>query len=80
MRTRPIIGLVGSMLASGVLSQAADAAAGSGTARGSLTVGKDRVALTHAFARAVEGFFDKKKDDVAVVLSDVALPAKPIGR
>ncbi len=45
-----------------------------GTASGSLTLDAVTVPLTHAYASAQPGFFDKKTEDVRVLLSDVPLP------
>lgn len=41
---------------------------------GELVVGEQKVAITHGYAFAREGFFDKTKQDVTVVLCDAALP------
>jgi hypothetical protein len=54
------------------------AAAGSGpedgTAKGQLAVGGRTTPLAHAYARAQRDLFDKTKENVLVVLSDVPLP------
>jgi len=47
-----------------------------GTASGRLTLNGETVALTHAYARAQPGFFDRAQEDVCVLLSDVPLDAK----
>lgn len=60
-------------VAASALLAALPAAAGEGKAEGTLTVGKTPVKLAFAYAQATAGFFDKKKDDVVVILSDVAL-------
>ena len=44
-----------------------------GTASGKLTVDGKTTPLTHAYARAQKGFFDKTKVDILVILSDVAI-------
>jgi hypothetical protein len=44
-----------------------------GTASGQLTVNAVIVPLTHVYASAQPGFFDKKSEDVHVLLSDVPL-------
>jgi hypothetical protein len=49
------------------------AAAVDGKAEGTLTVAKTPVKLVHAYAQAQEGFFDKKSNDVLVLLTDVPL-------
>jgi hypothetical protein len=45
----------------------------SGTADGTLTVAGKTTPLTYAYARAGQGFFDKTKEDILVILSDVPL-------
>lgn len=45
-----------------------------GTATGQLTLNGQTVRLTHAYASAAPGFFDKNTEDVRILLSDVALP------
>ncbi len=47
---------------------------GDGTASGSLTVAEKTTLLRYAYARAQKGFFDKTKEDVLVILSDVPIP------
>jgi hypothetical protein len=49
------------------------AAAQEGAAAGTLLIQGERVELRHAYALAQPGFFDKSRDDVRVVISDVAL-------
>lgn len=49
------------------------AAQQAGTADGTYTVGGKTTKLTYAYATAKKGFFDEKKEDVLVILSDVAL-------
>jgi len=44
-----------------------------GTVTGTLTVEGVPVAITHVYATVQPGFFDKKTEDVHVLLSDVAL-------
>ena len=44
-----------------------------GKADGSYTVGGKTTKLIYAYAMAQKGFFDEKKEDVMVILSDVAL-------
>ena len=65
------------ILALGVFTAAAAIAASpaeEGTAAGTLKVGTATTPLAHAYARAEKGFFDKKKEDIRVILTDVALP------
>ena len=45
-----------------------------GTASGHLTLNGETTPLTHAYASAQPGFFDKTKEDVRILLSDVELP------
>lgn len=54
------------------------ARAADGTAEGTITVNGRTTKLTHAYARAVKGFFDKTKEDVEVILSDVPLEGKAL--
>ena len=42
---------------------------------GTLTVGTKKTKLTHVYAYAVEGFFDKKQDDTVLLLTDRELTA-----
>jgi hypothetical protein len=52
------------------------AVAADGKAEGTITVNGKTTKLSYAYARAVRGFFDKTKEDVEVVLTDVPLDAK----
>jgi hypothetical protein len=54
---------------------AVPAPTGDGTARGQLTLNRQTTPLTFAYASAQPGFFDKSKEDLRIILSDVALPA-----
>ena len=54
------------------------ALAEAGKATGHVTVGGTPTKLVYAYATATPGFFDKKKDDVVVILSDVPLDRKAI--
>jgi hypothetical protein len=65
------------LAALGVLAAPA-AAAADGKAEGTITVNGKTTRLTHAYARAVPGFFDKTKEDVEVVLTDAALEGKAL--
>jgi hypothetical protein len=49
-----------------------------GKADGSYTVGGKTTRLTYAYAMAKKGFFDETKEDVLVILSDVALSASAL--
>ena len=54
------------------------ARAAEGKAEGTITVNGKTTKLAHAYARAVPGFFDKTKEDVEVVLTDVPLEGKAL--
>ena len=47
-------------------------------ADGQFKVGAEAAKLTQAYAYAAEGFFDKKKDDTVLVLTDRAVPEAQI--
>ncbi len=78
MKSRVRVFLAGLILAAGVAAIAPRAAAADGKAEGTLTVNGKTTKLSYAYARAVKGFFDKTKEDVEVVLSDVPLEAKAL--
>ena len=61
----------------GLLASPAARAAG-GKAEGSITVNGKTTKLSYAYARAVKGFFDKTKEDVEVILTDVPLDGKAL--
>jgi hypothetical protein len=73
-RTRTILPL----LVVVALLAAVTAFAADGKAQGSITVNGKTTKLSYAYARAVPGFFDKKKEDVEVILSDVPLEGKAL--
>lgn len=54
------------------------ALAADGKAEGTVTVNGKTTKLSYAYARAVKGFFDKTKEDVEVVLSDIPLEGKAL--
>jgi hypothetical protein len=54
------------------------ALAADGKSEGTLTVNGKTAKLAYAYAWAEPGFFDKKKEDVHVILSDVPLPPKAL--
>ena len=54
------------------------ARAADGKADGTITVNGTTTKLSYAYARAVKGFFDKTKEDIEVVLSDVPLEGKAV--
>lgn len=54
------------------------ARAADGKAEGTITVNGKATKVSFAYARAVPGFFDKTKEDVEVILTDVPLEAKAL--
>ena len=50
-----------------------------GTATGHLTLNGETTPLTHAYASAQPGFFDKAREDIRILLSDVELPDSALG-
>ncbi|MCM3875945.1 MAG: DUF4878 domain-containing protein [Thermoanaerobaculia bacterium] len=78
MKTGIPVCLAGIVLAAGAVALAPRALAAEGKAEGTLTVNGTTTKLSYAYARAVKGFFDEKKEDVEVVLSDVPLEAKAL--
>lgn len=52
--------------------------AADGKAQGTVTVNGKTTKLSYAYARAVPGFFDKTKEDIEVILTDVPLEAKAL--
>lgn len=73
-RARTSLALVAAL---GLLSSPG-ARAADGKAEGSITVNGKTAKMAHAYARAVPGFFDKTKEDVEVILSDVPLEGKAL--
>jgi ketosteroid isomerase-like protein len=73
-RTRTIL----AVLVVFALLAATAAFAADGKAQGTITVNGKTTKLSYAYARAVPGFFDKKKEDVEVILSDVPLEGKAL--
>jgi hypothetical protein len=63
-------------LAAALLPAAARADAGKAT--GQITVAGKATTLSYAYAAAKPGFFDKKKNDVVVIFSDVPLDQKAL--
>jgi hypothetical protein len=62
----------------GVFALLAAPAIAQNRAEGKLEVNGKAVAITQVYAYAVEGFFDKKKQDVTVLLCDVPVPAAAV--
>jgi Domain of unknown function (DUF4878) len=65
------------ILAAGVAAMASRAAA-EGKAEGKLTVNGKSTDVKYAYASAGPGFFDKTKEDVTVIVSDVPLEGKAL--
>ena len=61
-----------------VLAVSVSASAESGIARGKLTVSGKTTPLAYAYARSQKGFFDKTKEDILVILSDVPIPEEAL--
>ncbi len=77
MRSRVRVFLAGFVLAAGVAALSPRAAA-EGKAEGKLTVNGKTTDVKYAYASAGPGFFDKTKEDVTVIVSDVPLDAKAL--
>src|ERR1700687_3283347 len=78
MKSQNRVLLAGPVLAAGVAAVAARAAAAEGKAEGKLTVNGKSTDVKYAYAFAGPGFFDKTKEDVTVIVSDVPLDAKAL--
>ncbi|MFI5121112.1 MAG: hypothetical protein ACHQM4_11895 [Thermoanaerobaculia bacterium] len=70
--------LAGFILAASVVATAPRAIAAEGKAEGKLTVNGKSTDVKYAYASAAPGFFDKTKEDVTVIVSDVPLDAKAL--
>ena len=68
----------GFILAAGVSVLASRVAAAEGKAEGTLTINGTTTNVKYAYASAGPGFFDKTKEDVTVIVSDVPLDAKAL--
>ena len=68
----------GFILAAGVSVLAPRVAAAEGKAEGTLTINGTTTNVKYAYASAGPGFFDKTKEDVTVIVSDVPLDAKAL--
>ena len=66
---------VAQMVALGIIVGSITPVAAQNRAEGKLDVEGKPVAITQVYAYAKEGFFDKKKQDVVVLLCDGAVPA-----
>ncbi len=78
MKTGIRVFLAAFVLAGLAAAVAPRARAADGKAEGTITVNGKTTKLTHAYARAVKGFFDKTKEDVEVILTDVPLEGKAL--
>ena len=78
MKTGIRVFLAGIVLAAGAAAVAPCAVAADGKAEGKLTVAGKSTAVKYAYASAGPGFFDKTKEDVTVIVSDVPLDAKAL--
>ena len=76
MKSRVRALFAGFVLAASVATLAPRAAAAEGKAEGKLTVNGKTTDVKYAYASAEPGFFDKTKEDVIVIVSDVPLEAK----
>ena len=70
--------LAGLVLAAGSALLSPRAAAAEGKASGALTVNGKTTEMKYAYASAGPGFFDKTKEDVTVIVTDVPLDAKTL--
>jgi hypothetical protein len=78
MSSRSHLAFPSTLLLSSLLAASPALGLSDGKAEGTLTVNGRTTKLSYAYARAVKGFFDAKKEDVEVVLSDVPLEAKAL--
>jgi len=78
MNSRVRVLLAGSALVAGVAVLSLRAAAAEGKAEGKLMVNGKTTDVKYAYASAGPGFFDKTKEDVTVIVSDVPLDAKAL--
>jgi hypothetical protein len=78
MKSGVCVFFAGFVLAAGVAVLAPRAAAAEGKAEGELTVNGKSTDVKYAYAFAGPGFFDKTKEDVTVIVSDVPLDAKAL--
>jgi hypothetical protein len=75
-RKRELVLVILSALVATAVSSAAFAQ--DGTASGHLTLNNETTALAYAYASAQQGFFDKSKEDIRILLSDVELPPEAL--
>lgn len=76
MRENIVAIRVAQIAALGVIAALSAPAMAQNHAEGKLTVAGKTVAITQVYAYAQEGFFDKKKPDVVVLLCDAVVPPK----
>jgi hypothetical protein len=78
MKRRQVAKIIAGSLLLGVMGFLAAPVAAQNRAEGKLEVNGKPVAITQVYAYAVEGFFDKKKQDVTVLLCDAPVPAAAV--
>jgi hypothetical protein len=78
MQRRNAVGRIAKGVLLGVIALLAAPAIAQNRAEGKLEVNGKAVAITQVYDYAVEGFFDKKKQDVTVLLCDVPVPATAV--
>jgi hypothetical protein len=76
MRKNIVRERIAQIIALGILALCMAPAGAQNHAEGKLTVAGKTVAITQVYAYAQEGFFDKKKQDIVVLLCDTAIPPK----
>jgi hypothetical protein len=75
MKSEGRVLFAGFILVAGAAVLAARPLAADGKAEGTITVNGKATKLSYAYARAEPGFFDKTKEDVLVIVSDVPIDA-----
>lgn len=78
MKSGARVFLAGFIFAASIAALAPRAAAAEGKAEGKLTVNGKSTDVKYAYASAGPGFFDKTKEDVTVIVSDVPLEGKAL--
>jgi hypothetical protein len=78
MKSRRAVEMVAGSILFGAMALVAVPATAQNHAEGKLEVNGKPVAITQVYAYAEEGFFDKKKQDVTVLLCDAPVPAAAV--
>jgi hypothetical protein len=78
MKMRRAVKIIAGGVLLAVMGLQAASAAAQNRAEGKLEVNGKPVAITQVYAYAVEGFFDKKKQDITVLLCDAPVPAAAV--